>query len=127
MAEIIEETTIKRDGITYRVMVVPDEDASIDDADCYTDGDKATYAAGDWQFVGVIVRPVIDGTEFSDAEDSLWSVQYGTNPEWDHELLPGGTVGMAYIVDTHPVPDMIGEVRANLERLGRLIGGALAG
>ena len=124
--ELIDERTITMGGIAYRVMIVPDEDASIRDADDYSDGDRATYAAGEWSFVGVIVRPVVDGQEISDAEDSLWSVQYGTNPEWEHELAPGGTVGMDYITGVYPVPDMIAEVHGNLVRIRDAIAAALA-
>lgn len=129
--DLIEERTITRDGISYRVMISPDCDSSPDDADCYSASDKAAFKRGDWQYVGVIVRPVIDGQEIDGAEDSLWSVEFGDMPA-ETEPFRGGQhsgwhVGMDEIVNTHPVPDMISEVRGQLEKLGKLISGALKG
>ena len=119
--DIIDKATIECDGITYSVMLVPDYDASPDDADSYSASDKAAFAAGEWSYVGVIVRPVIDGNELREAEDSLWGVEYGFMPA-ETEPHEGGqhediTIGMDYITGTHPVPDMISEVRANLRHM----------
>lgn len=127
--DIIEERTITRDGIAYRVMVVPDYDSSTADADCYSPSDVAAFERGEWQYVGVIVRPVIDGTEVDAAEDSLWSVEYGTMPA-ETEPFQGGqhaetVIGMDEIVNVHPVPDMLGEVLSRLRLLHDHIGEAL--
>jgi hypothetical protein len=128
--DIIDETTITRDGITYRVMVTPDYDSSPDDADCYSDSDKEAFKRGDWQYVGVIVRPVIAGQEFDAAEDSLWAVEYGHMPaeaeEYQGGMHPETTIRLDEIVNTHPVPDMISEVRAHLAQLRDSIPGDLA-
>jgi hypothetical protein len=122
--DLIDQTTIERDGITYRVIVAYDPVCRPDDYDCYSDDAKAAWSRDDWCYTGVIVRPVIAGSEVKDAEDSLWGVEYGTLPghvstgpgddEPTHDPI---CIGIDQIVNDHPVPDMIGTVRGNLARL----------
>jgi hypothetical protein len=122
MSGTIDSWQAERDGITYRIDLYDDEEANADPAgqgDVY-DGDPAAleaHARGDWQFAGVVVTPIIDGTEISGASDSLWSVEVGSYEGWKSDALPGGYIGREYLTDVHPVPDMIGEVRANLLKL----------
>ena len=81
--DTIDSWTVDRDGITYQIRLVDDQDANQDAAgqgDCYSPSDLAAHAAGDWTFVGVIVTPVIGGRAVDGASDSLWSVEWGTMP-----------------------------------------------
>ncbi len=122
--DIIEETTIERDGITYRVILAPDSGSSPDDSECYSDAAKAAFRAGEWEYIGIIVRPVIDGQGVGDAEDSLWGVEYGTLPghvnegAGDDELTHDPVrIDMRSLVESYPVPGMVSEARGNLAKV----------
>lgn len=121
--DTIDSWTVDRDGITYQIQLVDDQDANQDAAgqgDCYSPSDLAAHAAGDWTFVGVIVTPVIGGRAVDGASDSLWSVEWGTMPA-EPEPHQGGQHGETVIgrerIESYPVPDLISEVRGNLARL----------
>ena len=118
----ITDRRIVVDGITYDVFVVPDEDARITDYDpeVYDDADRAAYR-DTWEYVGVIVRPVFDGDPVEAAEISLWAVEYGTSPGFSQDQ------DMEYYLSSHPVPDMITEVRGRLAGIAEQITRALAG
>jgi hypothetical protein len=108
--EILDQRRITDRGISYDVIITPDSDMTEPDGDCYTPEDRAAY--GDtWSYVGVTVRPVVNGIDTATAGDSLWAVEHGTSPGW------GRAHGMDYYLTVHPVPDMIREVRANLAKL----------
>lgn len=77
--EVIDYRAIGRGGRAYTVAVVPDHDARLGDADCYSIADCHAYAVGDWRFVGLVV------TRDDGAEASLWAIHYGTAPEWPQE------------------------------------------
>lgn len=116
-----ETTTIERDGIKYHVALYADYDSTPTDADCYSPSDVEAYNRGDWQYVGVVLTPDLPGIAGADLHDSLWAVEYGDMPA-ETEPFQGGQheawhVGMDEIVNTHPVPDMIAEVRANMRKL----------
>lgn len=74
--EVIDHRAIGRDGRAYTVLILPDHDSRLSDADCYTPADCHAYAVGDWRFVGLVV------TRDDGADASLWAVHYGTAPEW---------------------------------------------
>ena len=127
--DTIDSWTTEQDGITYRIRLVDDQDANMDAAgqgDCYSPSDLAAHAAGDWTFVGVIVTPEVDGRPVEAAEDSLWSVEYGTMPA-ETEPHEGGQHGETVIdrerIESYPVPDLISEARGNLRRLRVDLGG----
>jgi hypothetical protein len=94
----------------------------------------AAHQRGDWEYVGVIVAPVINGTTVEAAQGSLWGVEYGTLPPTSAAGIPrddprwgpddaGVTIDREYITSVHPVPEMIPEVRGNLGKLGSEITG----
>jgi hypothetical protein len=118
----LDSWDIDRDGITYQVALYSDDDSNrdpVNEGDNYTAEDVAAHDRGDWQFVGVVVTPLVGGQVVEAAADSLWSVEYGSNPgRW---LDAGGrdqVVDREYITNVHPVPEMIREVRGNLAKLG---------
>lgn len=78
--DVIDHRAIGRDGRAYTVLILPDNDALLSDADCYTLADCHAYAVGDWRFVGLVV------TRDDGAESSVWGVEYGTAPDWPQAL-----------------------------------------
>ena len=130
-------------GLSYRIDIDPDYDSTPDDADCYTDSQKAAWSDGEWRYVGYTVTPVIDGDPIGSASDSLSGVEYGwflltdeddnvigrvdldgLEPNRPDQALPGYAPepdatfpGLSY-----PVPDMIREVRARLAALAAQLG-----
>ncbi|HEX9355650.1 MAG TPA: hypothetical protein VF933_17760 [Streptosporangiaceae bacterium] len=119
----LDSTTIERDGIRYRVSIYRDEDSSPEDDEGLSPSDKKAFRDGLWRYVGVVVTPEL-GTQIdaSGMHDSIWRVQYGVLPaetsEWQGGKHGEIVIGMDYIVNTHPVPDMIGEVRENMRQMG---------
>lgn len=90
---IIDMRPFTVDGRAFVAYVVPDGDASIDDADCYTPTDIEKFHSGDWRFVGLVVRDDSGNTE------SLWSVHFGAGDGW--------SVDMEYLmIDDYFVPCM---------------------
>jgi hypothetical protein len=75
----INNTTVTHKGVKFLIGLEPDTDSSPDDADCYDDADKAEFAAGNWQYVGVIVTPIVGDIEWHDAQSGIWAVEYGHN------------------------------------------------
>ena len=61
-SRIIPDATVP--GLSWRVTVFPDYDVTPSDADCYTPSQVKAWEAGEWQYVGVVVTPVIADTEF---------------------------------------------------------------
>lgn len=138
----IDSTTIKDPqiaGLSYKIAVVPDLDSSPDDADCYTATQKAAWARDEWSYVGVIVTPVVNGTELLDFDDSLWGLEYGDFTMTDEDDNVTGRTWLtldAFTTETvhemadgtekrfpaYPVPDMISEVQHKLrDGLGGVI------
>ncbi|MEV4454454.1 hypothetical protein [Microbispora sp. NPDC049633] len=104
----IDSREITRDGITYRVDVYPDTDATPNDADCYSPADIAAWRRDDWHFVGVVVTPIVNGVEIGGADASLWGLQYGWAPSWRRYIDTDELVG------EYPVPDMIADIAGRL-------------
>lgn len=97
--EVIEYRSIMREGRAYTVLIVPDNDSLLSDADFYTLADCHAYAVGDWRFVGLIV------TRDDGADASVWAVGYGTAPDWPV------TVDMDYLIsEDYFVPGLIREI-----------------
>jgi hypothetical protein len=136
MADIIESWETEADGMRYRVALVPDYESSPDDYDGYPHGTREAFRRGEWQFVGVIVTPILDGPaegmagagQFSGVTDaSLWSVEWGTMPgcETDHgecNATEDVVIDRAFI-NRYPVPDLISEVRGQLRQLREALSG----
>lgn len=97
--EVIEYRPVMVNGRAYTVAIVPDHDARLSDADCYTPSDCHAYAVGDWRFVGLVV------TRDDGADASLWAIHYGTAPDWS------APVDMDYLVgEDYYVPALIREI-----------------
>lgn len=114
-----ESWEIDADGLTVRVDLYSDYDANANPAgegDVYDADMVAAHARGDWEFVGVVVTPVIGEQEIGAATDSLWSVEYGYYDGWRSGHLPSGRIDRAQL-ERYPIPGMISEVRGNLARV----------
>lgn len=127
MAEILDQWTMEKDGIKYRIDVLTDDESSPDDADCYSPTDKEAFDNGLWRYVGVVVTPLIDGLDQGEGQAhsyvsaSLWGVEYGTMPA-EPEPYEGGQHGETVIdreriINDYPVPDLITEARGELVKL----------
>jgi hypothetical protein len=106
MEDAIDSWTIgdpSRDDVVFQVIIWADYDAKPDDADCYSDEDKRLWREDSWRYVGVEVRPVVNGDELESASDALWAVEWGDNPNWANGK---GTIGRDEIME-HPVNDQI--------------------
>lgn len=123
----LDSWTTEQDGITYQVALYADDDSNQDPAGCsdnYEAADLDAHKRGDWEFVGVVVTPLVDGQTVEAAQDSLWGVEYGSNPgRWLDEQGRETVVDREYITNVHPVPEMIPEVRGNLAKLRGDLGG----
>lgn len=106
--------TIK--GFDVRAGIVPDNDVSVSDYDCYDQPTIDAYGRGCWSYVGLIVTASRDGIELGSA--SLWGCEYGDMPgviEWVSPL--------SHIDDDYS--DVIDEaIAAARESLAKLIAGA---
>lgn len=71
---IIDAKGILIDGKAYTVKILPDNEITPDDADCYGGEDITAWQAGEWRYVGVVVE------DDNGREDSLWGVEYGAFP-----------------------------------------------
>lgn len=71
---IIDAKGIMIDGKVYTVKILPDNEITPDDYDCFGNEGTEAFLAGEWRFVGVVVQ---DG---NGREDSLWAVAYGAFP-----------------------------------------------
>lgn len=124
MNTIIETRTIKDPkiaGLSYRIDIVPDYDAD-SPADLlypegsYTQKQVDAWERDEWSYVGVIVTPKIADMDLDRFADSLWCVEYGyylLTDDQDNET--GRTwLGMDEFIKTHPVPDMLEQVKAQL-------------
>lgn len=77
--DVIDDTTIERNGVTFRVTLVPDYDSSPAEFGCYGTMQTRAWREGRWRFVGVIVA--LDDLERVDGtEASLWGVEHGDLP-----------------------------------------------
>jgi hypothetical protein len=132
MSDLIESETIedpRAPGISYRIDILADHDASPADyglypQSCYTASQYEAWQHNEWCYVGVVVTPVIGGMEFSDCSESLWAVEFGDYLITDENGRPEKRVdlGMNSIINDHPVPDMLEEVRGHLAaRLSTLV------
>lgn len=76
MNNVIDWRPFKFNGNAYTLTIVPDEDCSTDDADCYTPADLKAHANGDWQFVTLIV------TDENGEREYLGGCHYGIGGDW---------------------------------------------
>lgn len=115
----IDSWTVDQDGITYRVDLFTDDNQDVaGSGDCCNAQDIAAHARGDWLFTGVVVTPLVDGRPVTDAQDSLWGVEYGRNPgRWQDRNGRDQVIDRDYLTRVHPVPDMIAVARGNLAGL----------
>lgn len=74
---IIDAKGILIDGKVYTVKILPDDDVTPDDYDCFGSEGTEAFLAGEWRFVGVVVE------DDKGRNDSLWAVAYGAFPGVD--------------------------------------------
>jgi hypothetical protein len=117
MQETIDNWTETISGVKFSVRVVPDNDASVNDADCYSAKDVALWKHDEWSFVGVIVSVDIPGLDPEWASASLWATQYGTGDGWSI----GRTDLLAY-----PVRELADEAMGELAKIGDQLAGLMA-
>lgn len=115
MSHILDTRTIADPavpGLSYRVDIVPDPDETPYSTNVYTEADTdpemlAAWNNDEWQFVGVIVTPIIDTViELDNLDASLWGVAFGD--------LPGSTIDAERLVNHYPGPDLIKEARTRV-------------
>lgn len=94
----IESWTLTHGGIGYRVTLEEDHDSRPYDADCYSEEDIASWKRDEWEYVGVIVQPLIAGLDPEYFEASVWGVEYGD--------LARVTIDREHI-NRYQVPDLI--------------------
>lgn len=122
MSDTIETREIVKNGITYKVTIEADYDVRPEsDGDWASQEDIDAWKRDEWRYVGVIVTPVIAGTEIEGADDSLWGCAWGT--------VPGNPVefDMDEICNVHPVPQIIETVNGKLKVFAAKIQAAVAG
>lgn len=106
------------DVVRFRIDIDPDNELTAPFGD-YLPHDAALFGQPDgWHYVGVTVTPIVAGEEIESCADSLWAVEYGQGDGWSAEVDD--------LVNTHPVPDMLGEVRSRLRDLAKQITDALS-
>jgi hypothetical protein len=117
------------DGLAWHVRVVmDDEQPDAPDDDGATPAQVRAYQRGDWYYAGVIVTPVISGQRVTEADQSLWSVEYGRYTLTDENGNVTGEIVIdldslvngqksadgTEVYEPYPVPDLIAEAKAEL-------------
>lgn len=98
--DVITCRPVRHEDRAYVVMVCPDVDSRLSDADCFTLEDCRAYAVGDWRFVTLVVM----GEQGHKA--SLSSVVFG-------KLAGVAEITLDTLVaDDYYVPSLIREVAA---------------
>lgn len=92
-------------GMAFAVLLMPDDIASHEDAECYSGNDIDAFNAGMWRFIGVVVKAE-DGREAS-----VWGVEYGVSPSWvigTKEIMQREDLVPALVVEilSMPVPEV---------------------
>lgn len=118
----IAETTIEVDGVRYNVALLPDDETDCVEAECSPEA-TAAYERGDWRFVAIWIRPVVNGVEITYAGDSLYGCAFGRNPDCVSDTEPDGTMDLDALIGVCSL-QVAREVRANLRRLGVTVPGA---
>lgn len=79
--DTMEARTETVDGLTYLVRVHPDHETTPFEYDCYSPVDIEEWQRGNWFYVGVSVRLVVDDDPLDMTTASLWSIEWGSMPE----------------------------------------------
>jgi hypothetical protein len=103
-SDLAGEWTADVDGLTYRIALYHDIDASPLDAECYDEDDIEAWRDERWHYYGVVVK--LTG-QAGEGEASLWGVEIG-------DYWPGSEEAQVWlaIVDN----EMLDEARADLLR-----------
>lgn len=73
----IEGDSIKweKSGFDFTATLVRDNDAHVDDSDCYSKSQVTAWRNDEWFFVGVVVSVSKNGVELDDHAAALWGVE----------------------------------------------------
>jgi hypothetical protein len=115
----IDALIVNYDSKRYLVEIVPDEIASIDDADCYSTDDEEAFLNDVWMFAGVIVTPLdVPVSRQFELSDSLWGLEYNflLDPPQEIQGRIFTRTNTNYLVMHYPVPDMLSEVIRDVKR-----------
>lgn len=112
-ADVIDSTTFMQHGVTFRLSISRDFDASPDDDDVERDAtDIEHYKSGNWYYVNVDLTVEIDGIDVSEPPFSLGGVEYGYTDEWQVTL---DNIAERAISEEW-TNEVIGELRPKLEK-----------
>lgn len=104
------------DGFDLTAYIVPDEDATPDDKDCYGADDILSWQNDQWRFVGTIIKASRHGVELGEA--SLWGSEYGYG-SWDGLASPldgdGGEFVNGYGLDL--ISEAVDQAKAKIAGL----------
>lgn len=122
----IDVTTVKDPavpGLSYRFAIYADDHSSPDDADCYDARTTEAWRNFDWQYVGMIVTPIVDHVgDLDDMSDSLWGLEYGRFPLDVNGIRAIKSLDLNELVTNYPGPEMMDQVRFNLKaNLGPIV------
>jgi hypothetical protein len=76
-AMVGDTVSVDYGALTIRATIVPDNDTSPTDFDCYTEKQIEAYNRGEWRFVGVVVSIHLDDITLDDHAASLWGCDCG--------------------------------------------------
>ncbi len=115
----IETLTVPDDtveGLTYRFDIVSDFESIPSDDESITSAQRAAWHADAWQYVGVIVTPIIADCDLDFASDALWGLEYGTFTDTDKEDTVTGIreITAKTLAHEYPGPDLITGMRGTL-------------
>lgn len=104
-----------RDGFRMEAVIVWDYDCHPNDFDCYDADQIAAFDAGDWCYVGVIVRAMRGDHEVGSA--SLWGVDYGLGPSGSAVPKPDEFSYARYDVPAELAPEAVEHAWSNVDRM----------
>ncbi len=99
MSEVIDSRPFKYNDKPYTLLLMPDEDVSTKDADCYSSEDVKRFNAGDWRFVILVVCDEAGRREY------LGACHYGAGDGWSMSIED-------FLTDDYFAPSMASQLEA---------------
>jgi len=112
--DLIDSRTIHPDGfppaVSIKVEVFTDPDYTPHEYASERDNPLlfAAWRRGEMSYVTVVATPTVDAIPLAQAAENLSGVEFGQCDWWEQP------VGMDYLCDVSPVPDMIPEIAHHL-------------